>query len=186
MLEDAGIVALYWQRSEEAIGQTIKKYGAYCRTIIHNILGSAQDEEECVSDTWLSAWNAIPPARPERLAPFLGRIARNHALDRVDYNSAQKRKAPGQLLAEELADCLPGGQEVEQALAEQELAELISAFLRTQSETARGLFLRRYWYGESIETAAARYGVTPGNARTTLSRVRARLRGYLEEREVAV
>lgn len=185
-MEDMQIVELYWQRSEEAISWTMKKYGSYCRAIIHNILGSPQDEEECASDTWLSAWNAIPPARPARLAPFLGRIARNHALDRVDYNSAKKRRPPGLLLAEELAECLPGGQEVEQALDERELAALISGFLRGQSETARGLFLRRYWYGESIEQAAARYKVSPGSARTTLCRVRARLREYLRERQVAV
>lgn len=185
MLEDCAIVELYWQRSEEAICETARKYGAYCRTIIRNILGSSEDTEECENDTWLSAWNAMPTKRPDRLAPFLGRIARNHALDRYDYNTAKKRAAPAALLIDELADCLPGGQEVEEALDERELAALVTAFLRTQSETARGVFLRRYWYAEPIEAIAARYGLTQVNTRTLLSRTRARLRAYLEEEGVS-
>ncbi len=110
MLENWAIVELFWKRSEEALRETSRKYGAYCRTIIRNLLGNRrEDVEECENDTLLSAWNAMPTDRPQRLAPFLGRIARNLALDRVDYYTAQKRSCPAQYLLDELSECLPGG-----------------------------------------------------------------------------
>ena len=107
-MEDKDIVALYWARSEEAIRRTAEKYGAYCAQIIRRVLGDCRDAEECLSDTWLGAWNAMPPQRPARLPPFLGRIARNTALDRYDYNAAQCRNSGFEAVLEELEDCVTG------------------------------------------------------------------------------
>ena len=107
-MEDREIIALYWSRSQEAIGETAKKYGAYCAAIIRRVLGDGRDQEECLNDTWLGAWNAIPPQRPVRLAVFLGRIARNTALDRYSYNTAQCRSSGFEAVLEELAECVSG------------------------------------------------------------------------------
>ena len=103
-MEDKDIIALYWARSEDAIRRTAEKYGVYCGQIIRRVLGDGRDAEECLSDTWLGAWNAMPPQRPARLPPFLGRIARNTALDRYDYNAAQCRSGGFEAVLEELAD----------------------------------------------------------------------------------
>ena len=187
MLEDAAIVELFWKRSEEALRETARKYGGYCRTIIRNLLGDRrEDVEECENDTMLSAWNSMPTARPQRLAPFLGRIARNHALDKIDYYTAQKRSCPAQLLLDELAECLPGGQEVEPELDGSVLAEMIGAFLRGQSRTARVIFVRRYWYGDPVAEIARQTGLTESNVRTLLSRTRARLRENLLKQGVTI
>ena len=187
MLENWAIVELFWKRSEEALRETSRKYGAYCRTIIRNLLGNRrEDVEECENDTLLSAWNAMPTDRPQRLAPFLGRIARNLALDRVDYYTAQKRSCPAQYLLDELSECLPGGQEVEPELEGAALAESIGGFLRGQSRTARVVFVRRYWYGDPVEEIARSTGLSAGNVRTILSRTRARLRAFLSGQGVTI
>ena len=187
MLEDHAIVELYWQRSEDALRETVKKYGNYCRAIIRNLLGTRREDiQECENDTLLSAWNAMPTARPQRLAPFLGRIARNHALDKIAYNRAKKRDCPGQLLLDELEECLPDGAQVEERLDEQLLANQIADFLRMQTVTARGVFVRRYWYGDSVLQIAERYNLSETNVRTILSRVRTRLKAYLEKQGVEV
>ena len=184
-MEDHQIVELYWQRSEDAIRETAKKYGGYCRAILRNLLGGRQEDiEECESDTLLSAWNAMPSARPQRLAPFLGRIARNHALDRIAYYRAKKRSCPGRLLLDELAECLPDDTRVEEQMDEKVLAGMIADFLRTQTPAARGAFVRRYWYADPIAQIAARYGLSETNARTILSRLRSRLKQYLQEQGV--
>ena len=163
-MEDKDIVALYWARSEEAIRATAAKYGAYCRAIIRRLLGDGRDGEECLNDTWLGAWNAMPPQRPVRLPPFLGRIARNTALDRYDYNTAQCRGA------------LPA---VLEALDLRALGEAISDYLDTVSLDARRTFLRRYWYGDSLEAIARRYGYTMAKVKSLLYRTRKGLREHL-------
>ena len=186
-MEDHEIVALYFARSERAITETARKFGAYCRKIAWNILASRRDAEECENDTWLAAWNTMPPQRPARLAPYLGRITRNLALDRLDQAAAQKRGG-GQaaLLLDELAECLPAPDRVEQEVEAAELARQISAFLRAQPEPARSMFLRRYWYGDAIGEIAVRYGMPTGRVRVTLHRTRARLRQALEREGVTV
>ncbi len=187
MLEDAAIVELFWRRSEDALRETSRKYGGYCRAIIRNLLGDRrEDVEECENDTLLSAWNAMPTSRPQRLAPFLGRIARNHALDKVDYYTAQKRSCPASLVLDELAECLPGGQEVDPQLDAKALAGSISTFLRGQSQTARIVFVRRYWYGDPAGEIARRTGLSETNVRAILSRTRAKLREYLSRQGVMI
>ena len=185
-MEDHDIVALYFARSEAAIAQTAQKFGAYCRAIAWNILASRRDAEECENDTWLAAWNSIPPNRPARLAPYLGRITRNLALDRYDQRRAQKRGGGFDAVLDELADCLPAPGAVAETVEAAETAGQISAFLRQQPEQARRIFLRRYWYCDSTRDIARRYGIGESKVRVTLHRTREKLRAYLQQQGVEV
>lgn len=186
-MEDAAIVALYWARDEQALAETAAKFGAYCRKIADNILHSAHDAEECENDTWLAAWNSMPTNRPARLAPYLGRITRNLALDRFDRAAAQKRGS-GQTCAplDELAECVAAPGSVEDSFDAAETGRLISAFLRTLPEETRSIFLRRYWYCDATADIAARYGLTESKVRVTLHRTRGKLAAYLQERGAAL
>ena len=185
-MEDRDIVALYFARSENAIAETARKFGAYCRAIAYNILASRRDAEECENDTWLAAWNSIPPNRPVRLAPYLGRITRNLALDRYDQARAQKRGgAFGGILAE-LDETLPAAGTVAGEVEAAETARQISDFLRAQPEQARRIFLRRYWYCDKTGDIARRYGITESKVRVTLHRTREKLRAFLQQQGVEV
>ena len=134
-MEDSAIIDLYWAREERALSETDTKYGGYCRSIAHNILRNREDTEECVSDTWLHAWNAMPPQRPSILSSFLGRITRNLSFDRCRRQNAEKRGGGALPLAlDELSECVPAPGRVEHALEERELAEAIDRFLRTLPE----------------------------------------------------
>ena len=181
-MEDAAIVALYWARDEQALAETATKFGAYCRKIADNILHSAHDVEECENDTWLAAWNSMPDNRPARLAPYLGRITRNLALDRLDKATAQKRGS-GQTFAplDELAECVAAPGSVEDTFDAAETGRLISEFLRTLPEGTRNIFLRRYWYCDATADIAARYGLTESKVRVTLHRTRGKLAAYLQK-----
>ena len=175
-MTDADIVTLYWERDEQAIAQTAQKFGAYCRKIAMNLLGSQEDAEECENDTWMAAWNSMPDNRPARLAPYLGRITRNLALDRFDKTTAQKRGC-GQSFAplDELAECVAAPGSVEESFDAAETGRLISAFLRTLPEETRNIFLRRYWYCDATADIAARYHLTESKVRVTLHRTRGKL-----------
>lgn len=146
-MEDKKIVDLYWLRSESAISETKTKYGKYCYTIAHNILYNIEDSEECVNDTYLRAWNSIPPHRPSMLKAFLGKITRNLALSRYKSLSAEKRNS-GQVpvVLEELQDCIPGTDNTEQIIDDLALVEILNRFLGTLSPEQRKIFMRRYWY----------------------------------------
>lgn len=186
-MTDAEIVALYWARDEQAILQTAQKFGAYCRKIALNLLGSAQDAEECENDTWLAAWNSMPQNRPDRLAPYLGRITRNLALDRYDRQTAQKRGGgQAEAVLEELEFCLSGSGDAAQAAESAETARAISAFLRTLPDETRRIFIRRYWYCDAAADIAARYGVGESKVRVTLHRTREKLKAYLLKEGVAL
>lgn len=180
-MTDSEIVALYWKRSEEAIACTIQKYGRYLLQLAQNILHIREDAEECVNETYLSAWNQLPPDRPERLLPYLGRISRCLALNRLGYLHAQKRNADFTLLLSELEECLPAQDSVETQYEDKALAEALSAFLRQQREEDRTLFIRRYWYSDSIRDLAKRYGWRESKVKSQLFRIRKRLRQALEE-----
>lgn len=180
MMEDSAIVELYWARDEQALAETARKFGAYCRRIAMNILADRGDAEECENDTWLAAWNSMPQNRPARLAPYLGRIIRNLALDRYSAATAQKRgggQAP--LVLEELAECLPGAANVEHAFDARETARYINDFLRAQPQQARQIFLRRYWYCEGMAEIAGRFGMREAAVRVSLHRTRQKLAAYL-------
>lgn len=184
-MEDSAIVALYWARDEQALTETAAKFGAYCRKIALNLLGSISDAEEVENDTWMAAWNSMPENRPARLAPYLGRITRNLALDRRDKAAAQKRGGgQSELILEELEGCLAGPARVEHTVEAADTARMISDFLRSQPEPARGIFIRRYWYCDSMTDIAARYAMPEGRVRVILHRTRNKLKKVLTEQGV--
>ena len=186
-MEDSQIIDLYWARLEQAIQETDTKYGSYCRAIAHNILKSVEDSEECVSDTWLRAWNAMPPQRPSVLSAFLGRITRNLSLDRYKAARAEKRGGSSFPAAlDELSECVPAGGSVDQTMDERELGQAIDRFLRTIPEKQCSLFLRRYWYVDTIAEIAARYGISESAVQMRLNRTRAKLCTYLEKEGIQV
>lgn len=180
-MEDRAIVDLYWSRDPEAIRQTGEKYGGYCRAIARNILPDRRDAEECVNDTWLGAWNAMPENRPSLLAPFLGKITRNLALTRWRAARAEKRGG-GELplVLDELSECVSSADTL-QTLEAAELENEINRFLRTLPERECGVFLRRYWFTEPMADIARRYGMRENTVRTSLFRSREKLRRHLEK-----
>ncbi|MFC6647835.1 RNA polymerase sigma factor [Paenibacillus rhizoplanae] len=180
-MEDQGIIQLYLQRSQQAITETRNKYGAYCRAIARNIVANQPDTEECENDTYLAAWNAIPPNLPRRLPVFLGRITRNIALDKHGYNTAKKRSRQFEVILEELEDCLPAAETVETEHAAGETARLINEFLYGLEEGARNLFIRRYWYADSIESLASRFDMSSSKVKSSLFRTRNKLRVHLDQ-----
>lgn len=181
-MDDRHIVELYWQRDEQAIAETAAKYESYCMKISQNILSDRADSEENVNDTYLHAWNAIPPQRPRQLSAFLGKLTRNLSLSRYRARTAQKRGG-GQtpLVLGELAELVSDADTVEQQLAYRELVAALNAFLGTLRAEKRALFLRRYWYFDPICDIAARFGMTENNVCVTLSRLRQQLRRALTE-----
>ena len=186
-MEDSAIIDLYWAREERALQETDRKYGAYCHAIASNILKSREDAEECVSDTYLHAWNAMPPQRPGVLSAFLGRITRNLSFDRCRHNAAEKRGG-GSLPAclDELSECVPAAESVEERAEQHELTAVIDAFLRTLPERECMLFLRRYWYVDSIADIADRFSMNENTVKSILRRTRERLRQYLLKEGIAV
>lgn len=184
---DSQIVQLYWDRDERAIPETAAAYGSYCYKIALNILSSTQDAEECVNDTWLHTWNAIPPHRPQKLSPFLGRITRNLALHLFRRDHAKKRGGGEiSLVFEELADCVSGSESTDQIIDELALKQAINEFLFAQPVQKRKIFVLRYWYADSVAQIAKRMHLSENSVSVALHRLRTALRAYLEERGFAV
>lgn len=186
MMEDSQIIELYFARDEAAISETSKKYGSFCHTVAMNILSRHEDAEECVNDTYLRAWNAIPPQRPNFLRTWLGRIVRNLSLDRWHKCRAKKRYAGIELLMEELEECIPAPGSPEQELEAKELAEYIDRWLAGLGSRERVLFVRRYWNGEEIKKLAQEFGMTANQLTGQLYRLRAGLKVFLEKEGVAL
>lgn len=186
-MDDRDIIQLYWDRNDQAIGETSEKYGRYCKSIAKNILGNEQDAEECVNDTYLSAWNAMPTHWPEQLVTFLGKITRNLSFNKYKFNHAQKRGC-GEivLVLDELADCVSGVDNVQQEIDRKELVKALNAFVADLSEVKRNLFVRRYWYADPIAEIARAHGMRQGNVAKILERLRKQLRMYLTERGFAL
>ena len=181
-MEDAQLISLYFARDEAALTQTEAQYGAYCRRIAMNILENTQDAEECVSDTWLQAWYAIPPQRPMRLGLFLGKITRNLSFDRYRASRAAKRGGGAlDAVLEELATCIPGGEGPEERIEARELARSINGFLRQCGQTQRRCFLLRYYYGQPVREIARSQGLTENRVSVLLYRTRKKLRSKLEQ-----
>lgn len=179
-VEDNGIVMLYFDRDEQAIAETEKKYGGYCLSLAQAIVKDPETARECVNDTWLRAWNAIPPQKPVVLRLFLAKITRNLAFNTYRQNTARKRGGGEVDLAlEELKDCVPAQGGVQDALDARELGRVIQEFLQTQSRRDRNIFIRRYFCVESISAIAERLGLTEANTRKILTRTRNKLRDYL-------
>lgn len=180
-MDDSAIIEMYWQRNQCAIDETNKKYGGYCFAVANNILGNKEDSDECVNDTWLRAWNVIPPKKPDIFKAFLAKITRNLSFDRYKRINAAKRGGEMRIILDELSECVSGRDTTEEALDKKILGESISRFLRTASDRDRGIFIRRYFYAEAVADIAESYGITPNNASAVLSRTRAGLRKHLEK-----
>ena len=185
-MEDGQIMELYWNRDQRAIRETDGKYGKLLYGIAWNLLRSREDSEECVNDTYLRAWEAIPPTRPGVFRVWLGQITRNLSLDRWKSRRAEKRGGGAELLLGELEDCLPAPGGPERTVEDQELAELLSAFLRGLSREGRAMFLRRYWYGESVAEIAGTLGCGEGKVKSSLFRSRKALRDCLEKEGIGL
>ena len=185
-MEDSQIVELYWRKDADAISETSSKYGPYCFAIADNILHNTEDSEECVNDTWLHAWNAMPPQRPNVLRMFLAKITRNLSINRFKARSTEKRGGGEFLLVlDELADCLAGETDVEREYEGRELDQCIRRFVRGLPERDGNVFVRRYFFTEPVAAIAERYELTENNVMVILSRTRKKLRlrlakeGYL-------
>lgn len=182
-MDDKQIVDLYWERSETAISETSKKYGKYCRYIAFNILRNDEDSEECVNDTYLRAWNSIPPNRPSVLKTFLGKITRNLSLDRYELLNAKKRN-DGQmpLIFDEIQECIPSLDSTENIVEEIALTDILNRFLSSLSLEQRKIFMRRYWYLSPIKEIATEYGMSESKIKMSLFRSRNELKKIVRER----
>ena len=175
-MEDSQIIAFLFQRSEQAIRAIQEKYGGLCRSIVSNILPDFRDVDECISDTYLRVWRSIPPQHPDRLDSYIARVARNAALDRHDYNRANLRNSALTLAYEELEYALPSRDEAVDAMA---FRTFLNQFLRSQKKDARIMFLRRYWYGDSVQQIAAAFGCGEEKVKSSLFRTRNKLRNAM-------
>ena len=178
-MTDAQIIDLFFERSEQAIEELAKKHGGAVSRVAYNILGNSRDTEECVNDTWLGTWNAIPPERPAPLRSFVCRIARNLATKRYHANTAEKRNSQYDLALDELAACIPDRNNVEDAYGAKELAAAIDRFLDTLAYADKFLFMRRYWYADSLADIAAMSGLRYKTVSVRLTRIKAKLKHYL-------
>ncbi|MBQ9107181.1 MAG: RNA polymerase sigma factor [Clostridia bacterium] len=184
---DEKIVELYWQRDERAIRETRMKYGRYCYSIAYNILHNTEDAQECENDTYLGAWNSMPPQRPSLLSSFLGAISRRVSLDRWRRKNAAKRGGGETAISlTELEECIPSGKSIEESVDTARLAELISLFLQTLPEDESMVFLRRYWYFDSIDMIRKRFGYGESKVKMILFRTRQKLLERLEKEGVFV
>ena len=176
-MKDTDIIALYFERDENAIVESDKAYGNYCKTVAMNILASKPDAEECVNDTWLKAWHSIPPARPHDLKAFLGRITRNLSLDRFRALKRHKRNRDLEVAMEELSEAIPLPDDTDDSL----LKQLLNEFLANTEPLNRRLFVGRYWHGHSVGKLAHHYGLTENAVSHRLARTRAALKEFLEK-----
>ncbi len=182
VMPDVDIIELYWQRQERAISETDKKYGKYLFTIAYNIVHDKLDSEECVNDTYLGTWNAIPPARPGVFQMFLAKIMRGVAIDRFRANSAAKRISSEMMVSlEELDECISYECTVEQEQEQMEIARLLNSFLRALNERAQFIFVCRYYYADSIAGIAKMLSVSENTVYRELADMRRNLRQILEK-----
>lgn len=177
-LQDHEIVALYHARDEKAIHHSQQQYGRYCHTVAMNVLNSPPDAEECVNDTWLAAWNSMPPQKPHSLRAYLGKLTRNLSLNRLKSLRRERRDVRLTMTFEELEDCIPAPDETESYLVCQWLDE----YLATLSKLDRQLFVGRYWYNYKVKDMARHYGLSSNAVTKRLTRAREGLRSYLTER----
>ncbi len=186
-MDDSKIIELYMNRSEQAISETSKKYGKYCHYIAYSILQNDEDSEECVNDTYLRAWNSIPPNNPERLQTFLGKITRNLSLNKREKLSAEKRGGGQKLLIlDELAECIPADGDTAQAIDNMVIRDAINRFLDGLPAETRKIFVRRYWYMSSVKEIADEYGLSQSKVNVTLFRTREKLKTELEKEGITL
>lgn len=180
-MKDTEIIALFFERSEQAIAELMSKYGTAIRSVVSNILRDAQDVEECSNDTYLQVWNRIPPTRPQYLGAYCCRIARNLSLKRYEVNTAAKRNSHYDVALDELEETIPALSTVESLYDVKELTGYLNRFLKEQSREDRYLFMRRYWYGDGVSTIAKALRISPHTASVRLFRLRQKLQEYLQK-----
>ena len=181
-MEDEQIVELYLRRDERALRETELKYGARILSLCQNILSSRQDAEDAQNDTWLQTWNSIPPHEPRNyFFAFLCRVARHICLDKYRYERREKRSVPYVELTQEMEECIPAPDDVESRLDDMAIKEALDGFLSSLDETKRAIFLRRYWYMDSVSSIAARFGARQGKIKMILLRTRNELKAYLKK-----
>jgi len=181
-MDDKQLVELYWARDERSLSITADKYGKYLHTIAMNILEANEDAEEAVNDTYHDAWNSMPPHRPSVLATFLGKITRHLSIDKWRARNAAKRgNGEAALVLGELEGCVSGSEDVAASVEAKELVRYINAFLDSLAETERNVFLCRYWYMDSIDSIAKRFGYSRSKVTSMLFRMRNRLKELLEK-----
>lgn len=181
ILEDSEIIKLFYARSEQAITELSEKYGAVCSQIARNILKNTEDAKECVNDAYLGAWNTIPPQNPDPLQTYICRIVRNLSIMKYHANTAKKRNSFYDVALDELEDCIASSSSVEDEAAVNELSRLLDVFLDTLDTENRVIFVRRYWYSDSVSEIAERMGVSSNNISVRLSRTRAKLKKFLKK-----
>lgn len=186
-MDDKQILDLFWARSESAISETDKKYGKYCHFIAFHILHNAEDSEECVSETWLKAWNNMPPHRPQRLSAFLGKITRNLSLNRYNrYNAEKRGRGQIALALDELRECVPAADSVEQIADDLVLTDTLNRFLASLKSETRKIFMQRYWYLCSVKEIANDLHISESKVKMTLLRSRNELRTLLEKEGIVL
>jgi RNA polymerase sigma-70 factor (ECF subfamily) len=185
-MEDSEIISLFFARSEQAVAELDRQYGAAVKKTASNILPDRLDAEECVNDTYLRVWNSIPPQRPNPLVSFVCKIARNLALDRYRSSRAEKRNGSLDLVLEEMEDCIPSTMNVETELEAKELTAAINRFLETLAHEDRVLFVRRYFFADPVAQIAAATQLSPNRTSVRLFRLREKLRKYLQKEGLSV
>ena len=184
-MDDLQIIELYFARDEQAIKETDHKYGKMCFRVAKNLLFNNEDSEECVNDTYLTVWNKIPPTRPNNFTAFICKITRNLSLKRLEISNAMKRSADAIISLSEIETTLPD-YSIAQGVEDEELAKLISAFLWSEKELDRNVFLRKYWFFDTISDIAERYSMGENTVKSMLFRTRNRLREFLRKEGIEV
>ena len=177
-MDDQRIIELYFERDEQAIRETDAKYGKLCHSIAYNILNNHEDSEECVNDTYISVWNAIPPTRPNNFTAFVCRIARNMSLKRFEFMKREKRSEDVLASLDELSAILPD-ERYSPDVSDEDIGKLISKFLRSQKEDVRNVFIRKYYFFDSVKEIAERYGFTESKVKNMLFYTRNKLKDFL-------
>lgn len=186
-MDDNKIIDLFWKRNEKAIDETSAKYGRYCRSIAYHILRNNEDSEECVNDTYLKAWDSMPPHRPRQLSTFLGKITRNLSLNRYEKLSAKKRGGSQiPMILDELQECVPAVENGNAIIEYIVLKESLNRFLSEQKEEHRNIFLQRYWYACSIKEISREQGCSEGRIKMILMRTRNELKCFLEKEGIVL
>ena len=178
-MDDSKIIELFYERSEQAIIELSHKYGTVCTKVANNILNDVRDTEECVNDAYLGAWNTIPPHNPNPLLSYVCRIVRNLAIKRYHSNTAKKRNSIYDVALDELENCFPASNTVENEFYAEETARIIDCFLDGLDKESRVMFVRRYWYADSISDLAQLFHTSNHNVSVRLSRIRNKLKKYL-------
>lgn len=185
-MEDSKIIELFFERSEQAIAELSYKYGGVCRKIAFNILNNLQDVEECVNDTYLGAWNSIPPQNTNPLVTYICKITRNIALKKYRYNTAKRRNGFYDISLSELEECIPSVPQDISSCTEEELTKTIEKFLDTLDRKSRVMFIKRYWYAESVKAIAGELGMAENSVSVKLLRIREKLKRHLEKEGIVL